>query len=303
MGKKYNTKGMTFKQRQKLEETARQQRDASLARVHPAPPVKEVEDYVQEIKHAHNELRFRATQQPIKLGNVPNKLIVNRWDYTRVTDVTPPPAPAPDEHAQIHHVDVSGFRYTQSKGITFGMGGYGIEPAPPTLDNAIGRRFFHSPEVDLVEQPGYDQKRVLPQEVPEEEANLIGSLTEDNLHAPVLDIDFPAQLIPSTTPGHYHLYLDKKIQWWQYQRLLRELALAGILEEGYAKGAYKQGYSAVRPPGITKPSGGTLPAMRSEDTINRQELLKARMEVQALQERVDELHSEIVRRDQIRGWL
>lgn len=27
-------------------------------------------------------------------------------------------------------------------------------------------------------------------------------------HSPVLDIDFPARLLPSTTEGHFHSYLD-----------------------------------------------------------------------------------------------
>jgi hypothetical protein len=65
------------------------------------------------------------------------------------------------------------------------------------------------------------------------EANLISSLTASGLHAPVLDIDFEAQLVPSRTPGHYHLYLDKPIPWRRYKKLLRALMKAGIIEKGY----------------------------------------------------------------------
>jgi len=40
------------------------------------------------------------------------------------------------------------------------------------------------------------------------EANLISSLREDGSHAITLDIDHHAELIPSSTADHYHLYID-----------------------------------------------------------------------------------------------
>lgn len=72
------------------------------------------------------------------------------------------------------------------------------------------------------------------------------------LHKPVLDIDFPAQLIPSTTPGHFHLYLDKEITWEKYRALLRALADAGVIEQGYCDASIARGYSAVRLPWVPK---------------------------------------------------
>lgn len=75
---------------------------------------------------------------------------------------------------------------------------------------------------------------------------------EVKVHKPVLDIDFDAKLIPSTTEGHFHLYLDKEIPWNKYVKLLSVLAEVGIIEEGFAKASINRGYSAVRLPWIEK---------------------------------------------------
>ena len=73
-----------------------------------------------------------------------------------------------------------------------------------------------------------------------------------NLHSPVLDIDIPAMLIPSTTPGHWHLYLDAPMPWDTYVQLLDAMADAGILEEGYVAASKARGFTAVRLPWISK---------------------------------------------------
>ena len=71
-------------------------------------------------------------------------------------------------------------------------------------------------------------------------------------HRPVLDIDLPARLIPSTTPGHFHLYLDIEIPHEKYMRLLDALGEAGILEPGYVLASKARGYTAARLPWIKK---------------------------------------------------
>lgn len=73
-------------------------------------------------------------------------------------------------------------------------------------------------------------------------------------HLPVLDLDFPCDLVPSTRPGHFHLYLNKPILWDTYKELLVALAKAGIIEQGYADASIKKGFTAVRIPGATKPN-------------------------------------------------
>lgn len=86
------------------------------------------------------------------------------------------------------------------------------------------------------------------------EANVISSLADDGLHYPVLDIDFTAYTVPSTTPGHCHLYLDRGLSWEQYEKLLSALADAGIIEEGYAKASIYRQATFVRLPTVSKPA-------------------------------------------------
>lgn len=88
-----------------------------------------------------------------------------------------------------------------------------------------------------------------------ETANLVGSQTITGLHMPVLDIDFPAHLEPSTTPGHFHLYLNRAMTWDDYLLLLAGLHLAGVIEEGFYLMTVKRGQSFVRLPGVKKLPG------------------------------------------------
>lgn len=73
------------------------------------------------------------------------------------------------------------------------------------------------------------------------------------LHTPVLDIDIPATLIPSSTPGKNHLYLNTPMTWEDYCKLLDVMAEVGILEPGYVSASKKRGFTAVRLPWIQKP--------------------------------------------------
>lgn len=72
------------------------------------------------------------------------------------------------------------------------------------------------------------------------------------IHRPVLDLDLPAQLVPSSTPGHFHLYLDVEVAHWPYMALLEALEHAGIIEPGYSRASQERGYTAVRLPWVTK---------------------------------------------------
>lgn len=95
----------------------------------------------------------------------------------------------------------------------------------------------------------------------EDEANLVGSLltvepdpftrgaVEQKMHAPVLDLDFGARLVPSETEGHFHLYLDVEIPHRKYMKLLDALAEAGVIERGYAAASMARGQTFV----ATKP--------------------------------------------------
>jgi hypothetical protein len=114
----------------------------------------------------------------------------------------------------------------------------------------ISRIFMHVPHIDDIVSA--NDPRTKGTEAPESDANTISSLVCPGIHAPVLDIDFEARLIPSSTLGHYHLYLDKAITWKKYRKLLKALAKAEIIEPGYARSSIWRGYSAVRKPGVLK---------------------------------------------------
>ena len=89
-------------------------------------------------------------------------------------------------------------------------------------------------------------------------ANLISSIDpgtqpgDPATHRPVLDLDFPAALVPSSTPGHFHLYLDVEISDDDYWRMLYALADAGVLEHGYVRACQSRGFTSVRLPWIKK---------------------------------------------------
>lgn len=73
------------------------------------------------------------------------------------------------------------------------------------------------------------------------------------MHKVVLDIDLPAKLVPSTTEGHFHLYLDHQVEHDVYMRLLAALGEAGILEPGYVAASEARGYTSTRLPWVKKP--------------------------------------------------
>lgn len=88
---------------------------------------------------------------------------------------------------------------------------------------------------------------------PEAEANLIGSLTDQGNHMPVLDIDrMNVRVVESSTPGNFHLYIDKPMSWHIYEGLLDALADAGIIEPGYHRASVERKGTFVRKPGIKK---------------------------------------------------
>jgi hypothetical protein len=85
------------------------------------------------------------------------------------------------------------------------------------------------------------------------DAQVVSSeIYDTDRHAPVLDIDVPAYLVPSSTPGHSHLYIDVSMSWRTYKKLLRAMVKAGILEKGYVKASIRRRHTAVRVPWLKK---------------------------------------------------
>jgi hypothetical protein len=81
---------------------------------------------------------------------------------------------------------------------------------------------------------------------------ITSQVVDSQMHAPVLDIDMPCVLIPSSTPGHYHLLIERVMTWRQYKRLLRAMQRAGILETGFVRASLARGYTSVRVPWVKK---------------------------------------------------
>jgi hypothetical protein len=76
--------------------------------------------------------------------------------------------------------------------------------------------------------------------------------------APSFRLIVSAELVPSSTPGHFHLYLDAELAWEDYRRLLEAMTLAGLVERGYYDISCVQQMTLLRKPGIRKssPLGG-----------------------------------------------
>jgi len=87
-----------------------------------------------------------------------------------------------------------------------------------------------------------------------DKAQVITSMVagESGNHKVILDIDLPAQLIPSTTPGHFHLYIDVEVPEPEYVNMLEAMAKAGVIEKGYYGASKERGFTAVRLPWVKK---------------------------------------------------
>lgn len=91
----------------------------------------------------------------------------------------------------------------------------------------------------------------------EDDATLVGSLTgrytrDGAMHLPAIDIDFPCELVESSTPGHFHLYIDKEVTQEQYKIVLQALHNAGIVQRGFYDSFLRRGQTFLRRPGVKK---------------------------------------------------
>jgi len=87
-------------------------------------------------------------------------------------------------------------------------------------------------------------------------------------HKVVLDIDLPAKLIPSSTEGHFHLYIDHEIEHDAYMKLLDVMCEVGLLEVGYVRASEERGHTAARLPWVKKPEPALgAPAVMDDDIL------------------------------------
>ena len=140
------------------------------------------------------------------------------------------------------------------------------EPATTAIVPVGSQRlYYHAPDLDTQDysQPPSAERRVVVDNPMH--ANLIGSLCRDGMHRPVLDIDLPCQLLPSSTPGHFHLYIDLPLDPGPYMELLQALADAGVVSRFYAEAAVHRGQTFVRPPWVKKPPKTLAEARERQD--------------------------------------
>lgn len=97
-----------------------------------------------------------------------------------------------------------------------------------------------------------------------ESANAFSSLiaTGGNAgeHTIAIDLDVPAVLVPSSTPGHSHLYIDSPMSWDAYLAILKALGAAGVIEDGYVAASERRGFTTLRLPWIKKETDADLDA-------------------------------------------
>ncbi len=101
--------------------------------------------------------------------------------------------------------------------------------------------------------PEHDEpNRIVTTDVNVAQAATSQSVSDPTMHYPVFDVDLPIQLVPSTTEGHFHVYIDHPIRLKPYLKLLDALAEAGIVQKGYVASTRHRGFSCVRLPWIKK---------------------------------------------------
>lgn len=71
-------------------------------------------------------------------------------------------------------------------------------------------------------------------------------------HTVMLDIDHPVRVLPSSTTGHYHLYIDVPVEETKYFDALDALAKAGIVEQGYVEASRARAGTHLRLPWVKK---------------------------------------------------
>jgi hypothetical protein len=89
-------------------------------------------------------------------------------------------------------------------------------------------------------------------EADEVDATLATSLLPNGNHMPVIDIDLPCMLLPSTKPGHHHLIINKEMTWGQFLNMLQAMTDAGVVQPGFNHHTRRRGRAFIRYPGVTK---------------------------------------------------
>ena len=126
-----------------------------------------------------------------------------------------------------------------------------LEQLYTKLVTNIGRRTYTIPHLDE-RQVTNDYSKVVRAHVPVEDANLVSSEIDIDRHAPAIDLDFPAYLLASSTPGHFHFYIETELTWDQYKALLWGFLKAGLIQKAWHDTAVNDHRSYLRLPHVRK---------------------------------------------------
>jgi hypothetical protein len=126
-------------------------------------------------------------------------------------------------------------------------------PSPAAIRDTIGeRKMFRTLEPlqqnSEGDETGFFEIGRLP--AGHENATAVTSELPDGLHMPVIDIE--CMLLPSTQENHFHLYINKPMEWEKFVAILEALEDAGVIGPGYLRYTKKRGFATVRYPGVTK---------------------------------------------------
>lgn len=127
-------------------------------------------------------------------------------------------------------------------------GAFDGERGEPDLSFDTGGRWLYRVEKDA---HGFERRLVVESlaeaDVISSEAGSLGYM-----HRPCIDVDVPIRAVPSSTPGNFHLYIEKEMTWDQYYDILDALVLAGVVERGYLNASESRGGTHLRLPWIKK---------------------------------------------------
>lgn len=88
-----------------------------------------------------------------------------------------------------------------------------------------------------------------------EDANLIDSRIpgKPGFHLPIFDFDgMDCTLVPSSTPGNAHLYINKEVEFEKFLKVLEAMAEAGLIQWGFYRLTKLRGAAYARKPGVKK---------------------------------------------------
>ena len=129
--------------------------------------------------------------------------------------------------------------------------------APHKHDSSTRKRWWCGHLYESDGEPMFTRGEEAPLEEPQtyDGYNLVSSLLGNGKHSPALDIDIPMQVVPSSRPGHHHVYFPSlELDYEEYMALLLALRNAGIISYGYFEHSKRRGQTLLRPPHVKKGS-------------------------------------------------